>query len=120
MHEMSIALGIVDIARKALAEAEADRIESITLEIGTLAGVQLDSLHFVWPAAVADTPLEGAERIIEQPQGMALCLECHTTFPVSKHYDACTNCGGYFKEILSGKELNVKSMVFTKASSKIH
>jgi hydrogenase nickel incorporation protein HypA/HybF len=119
MHEMSIALGVVDIARKALAEAEADHIESITLEIGALAGVQMDALTFVWPAAVAESPLEGAERIIEQPPGMALCLECHTTFPLSKHYDACTNCGGYFKEIISGKELNVKSMVFTKLGSKI-
>ncbi len=113
MHEMSIALGIVNIANKACEEAQAARIDSITLEIGKLAGVQLESLYFVWPAAVEGTVLAGAERIIEEREGQALCLECDREFALQHHFDACPHCQGYFKKIIAGKELNVKSMAFT-------
>jgi len=113
MHELSIALGIVDIATRTCAEAGATQVESITLEIGTLAGVQMDALLFVWPSAVENTVLQHAERIIEQPQGEAICLECSTTFPMQKQFDACPNCQSYFKEVLRGKELNVRSMALT-------
>lgn len=113
MHELSIALGIVDIATNTCREAGATKVESITLEIGELAGIQMDSLLFVWPSAVANTVLQDAERIIEQPPGEAICLECSTTFPIKKQFDACPNCQSYFKEVIRGKELNVRSMALT-------
>jgi len=115
MHEMSIALGVVNIADQAFQEANAKRIDSITLEIGQLAGVQLESLYFVWPAAVEGTVLQGAERIIEEREGRALCLECDQEFTLQQHFDACPHCNGYFKKIIAGKELNVKSLAFTLA-----
>ncbi|MBV6655322.1 MAG: hydrogenase maturation nickel metallochaperone HypA, partial [Mameliella sp.] len=88
MHELSIALGVVDIASKAFRDTGASRIESITLEIGELAGVQLESLYFVWPSAVEGTVLEGAERIIETVEGQAVYLECEQHFNLSHHFDA--------------------------------
>ena len=109
---MSIALGIVDIAEKAFRESGASRIESITLQIGALAGVQLEALYFVWSSAVADTALEGADRIIESTNGQAICLECEQTFMLKHHFDACPHCDSYFKKIIAGKELNVKSIAF--------
>ena len=112
MHELSIALGVVDIASKAFRDTGASRIESITLEIGELAGVQLESLYFVWPSAVEGTVLEGAERIIETVEGQAVCLECEQHFNLSHHFDACPHCNSYFKNIIAGKELNVKSLAF--------
>lgn len=112
MHEMSIALGVVDIAEKAFRESGASRIESITLQIGALAGVQLESLYFVWPSAVAGTALEGADRIIESTDGQAVCLECEQPFALKHHFDACPHCNSYFKKITAGKELNVKSLAF--------
>ncbi len=110
MHEMSIALGIVDIAERAFREAGASRIASITLEIGALAGVQLESLYFAWPSAVAGTALEGADRIVETTEGQAVCLECERHFALKHHFDACPHCNSYFKNIIAGKELNVKSL----------
>lgn len=109
---MSIALGVVDIAEKAFRESGASRIESITLQIGALAGVQLESLYFVWPSAVAGTALEGADRIIENTEGQAICLECEQHFTLKHHFDACPHCNSYFKHIIAGKELNVKSLAF--------
>ncbi len=110
MHELSIALGIVDIAEKETAKAKATKVEIIELEIGTLAGIELDSLDFVWPSAVKDTVLEYAEKKIKVIHGEARCSDCETMFKLDNIYDACPNCKSYLKAILKGKELLVKSL----------
>lgn len=110
MHELSIALSIVDIAEKETAKVEAKKVSLIELEIGTLAGIEFDSLDFVWPSAVKDTVLENAEKKIKIIRGEARCSDCETIFKLDNIYDACPNCGSYLKGILKGKELLIKSL----------
>ena len=108
MHEMSVAIGIVDIATNACRKANKSSVSKIALEIGGLAGVQLDALDFVWPVAIEGTVLEKAERIIYKIQAEAICLECSERFSVDNFYDNCPQCGSYFKNVTKGKELRVK------------
>jgi hydrogenase nickel incorporation protein HypA/HybF len=110
MHELSIALGIVKIAEEEMAKAGSKQIEAIELEIGTLAGIEFESLDFVWPMAVKNTVLENAEIKIEIIQARAKCIDCDTIYPIENIYDACTGCGSFFKALLQGKELRVKSL----------
>ena len=106
MHELSIVLGIVDVAK-----ANANRIERIELEIGKLAGVEPMALDFAWPEATKNTVLEHTERKIDYIPGKAECLECHTKFDMENIYDECPNCKSYFKDIIHGKELRVKALI---------
>ena len=110
MHELSIALGIVDIAEKETAKANANQVDIIELEIGTLAGIEFESLDFVWPSAVKNTVLEKAIKKINIVHGEAQCSDCDTIFKLDNIYDACPNCNSYLKGILKGKELLVKSL----------
>lgn len=110
MHELSIAMGIVDIAEKETAKAKAEKVELIELEIGTLAGIEFDSLDFVWSSAVKDTVLENAIKKINIIHGEAKCSDCETVFKLDNIYDACPNCNSYLKGIIKGKELLVKSL----------
>lgn len=110
MHELSIALGIVKIAEEEMAKAGSKQIEVIELEIGTLAGIEFESLDFVWPMAVKDTVLENAEKKIQIIQAQAKCVDCDTIYPIENMYDACPECGSFFKTLLQGKELRVKSL----------
>ncbi len=110
MHELSIALGIVKIAEEEMARAGSKQIEAIELEIGTLAGIEFESLDFVWPMAVKDTVLENAEKKIQIIQAQAKCIDCDTIYPIDNIYDACPKCGSFFKALLLGKELRVKSL----------
>ncbi len=110
MHELSVALGIVDLAKKELIKAKAKQIDSIQLVIGTMSGVEPESLEFVWPMAVKDTVLAKATRNIEYIEAKAKCLECDTIFPVEKIYDSCPKCNSFFKDIFQGKELKIKSL----------
>ncbi|MDP3352553.1 MAG: hydrogenase maturation nickel metallochaperone HypA [Flavobacteriaceae bacterium] len=110
MHELSIVLGIVKIAEDETKKANASRVESIELEIGTLAGVEFDSLDYVWESAVKDTVLENAEKQINIIIAKGKCVDCDTIFELKNYYDSCPNCQSFFKSILQGKELRVKSL----------
>lgn len=110
MHELSIALGIVKIAEAEKAKAGAATIESIELQIGTLSGIELDSLDFAWPIAVKDTSLENAERKIDLVKGLATCMDCEQEFELTNVFDPCPLCNSYFKNITHGKELRVKAL----------
>ncbi|PJB12090.1 MAG: hydrogenase expression protein [Flavobacteriales bacterium CG_4_9_14_3_um_filter_40_17] len=110
MHELSVALGIVKIAEDETAKAGAEKVELIELEIGTLAGVDFESLEFVWPAAVKDTVLEFALKKISVLKGKAKCVDCDTVFEIQHLYDSCPECGSNFKGIIQGKELRVKAL----------
>ncbi len=110
MHELSIALGIVKIAEEETAKAKANSVDLIELEIGTLAGIEFDSLDFVWPSAVKDTVLEHAVKKINIIEAKGKCIDCDTIFNIKNIYDSCPKCNSYLKGIIQGKELRVKAL----------
>lgn len=110
MHELSVALGIVDIAENETKKAHATSVEVIELEIGVLAGVELESLDFVWQTAVYNTVLEHAVKKINRIEGKAKCMDCDTVFKIDHLYDSCPKCQSYLKGVIQGKELRVKAL----------
>ena len=110
MHELSIAVAIVDIAATETAKANANKVDWIELEIGTLAGIEIDSLNFVWPSAIKGTVLENATKKISIIHGEAKCKDCGSSYNLDTIYDACPSCNSYLKDITKGKELVVKSL----------
>lgn len=110
MHELSVALGIVDIAENEIKKANATSVAVIELEIGILAGVELESLDFVWPTAVYNTVLEKAEKKVIVIEGKAKCIDCDTLFKIVHLYDTCPICHSNFKGIVQGKELRIKAL----------
>lgn len=110
MHELSIALGIVKIAENETEKAKAKKVDLIELEIGTLAGIEFDSLDFVWPSAVKDTVLENAVKKTTIIKAKAKCIDCDTVFDIDHVYDSCPKCNSFLKGILQGKELRVKAL----------
>ena len=87
-----------------------ERVKSVWLEIGPLAGVELDALRFGFDVVTRNSLAEGAKlEIIEMP-GQAWCLECSKTVPVSQRFDACPECGSYQLQITGGEELRIKEL----------
>ena len=79
MHEMGIALQIAEIATASIPKDAGDvRVEKINLKIGKLAAVVPDSLRFCFDVAIKDTPLAGAELVIEELPVVARCKDCDT------------------------------------------
>ena len=113
MHELSIAMGIVDIAEKEVRKHEARKVDSINLEIGELAGIELQALDFAWDVAIKDTVLERAERHIDHIEGRARCSECGTEFHLGQIFDPCPKCQQHLHEVTAGRELRVKSITIS-------
>lgn len=111
MHELSIIYSIIESAEAETKQRpEAGAITAIELDIGALAGVEIGTFEFLWPAAVESTVLEGAECIIHCIPGRARCSDCDTEFPIRQFYDPCPKCGSHLIQITRGEDLRIKSM----------
>ncbi|GGU93678.1 hydrogenase nickel incorporation protein HypA [Streptomyces albospinus] len=108
MHEMSIALAVVDQVESAARPDGATGVSSVRLEIGELAGVVPDALAFSFQLACEGTVLAGAELITEAVVARARCIPCAESWPVGMPPRlSCPGCGGASVELLSGRELRI-------------
>lgn len=110
MHELTLAVSIVDLA---LAEAKKNNAESITgidLEVGELSGVDREALEFALKFATEDTPAQSAQIRIVQTRGEGWCASCQTKFIMKEIWTPCPDCDSPATEIIHGKELRVISV----------
>lgn len=107
MHELSIAMGIVDTALEE-AERRGVQVSAVHLRLGALAGVVKDALFFSYEMACQDTALAGSRLIIEDVPVVVFCAHCQKeqTLPSVQSF-ACPECGEPTMNILHGKELEV-------------
>jgi hydrogenase nickel incorporation protein HypA/HybF len=110
MHEMSICEGILQVMEEQARVQNFTRVKGVWLEIGPLAGVELEALRFGFDVVTRDSLAEGAAlEIIEMP-GQAWCLQCAKTVPVTQRFDACPECGSYQLQITGGDEMRIKEL----------
>jgi len=110
MHEMSIAMNIVDIACKEAQHAGAPSIATIELEVGKLAGVMMDSLNFCYESVCKGTLAENSKLVINEVVGKGHCLKCAAEFEIDSFMALCPECESYEVEILQGRELRLKAV----------
>ncbi len=110
MHELSICQGIVQVIEEQAASQQFRSVEQVWLEIGPLAGVELDALRFGFDVVTKGTVAENARLTIIETEGAAWCLPCGKTVTVSQRFDACPDCGSYQMQITGGDELRIKEM----------
>lgn len=109
MHEMTIAMNIVDIICQKANEEKAFKINSIELEIGELSGIMIDSLEFCFEAACKNTIADGAELNIHKIEAEAFCKSCKNTFIMESDFSPCPTCNDFNFELKKGKEFSIKS-----------
>lgn len=111
MHELSIAMSIVEIAEENAAISGMKTINEIQIEVGTLSGVVHEALEFAMEEAVKNTVLQNAKRIVINIPGKAKCNDCECEFDLLDIYTPCPKCSSFNNEIIRGQELKVKSMI---------
>lgn len=111
MHEMGIALQIVEIAIASLpTDLGNARVTQVNLKIGKLAAVVPESLRFCFDVAIKDTPLAGAKLVIEEVPVVASCKDCNARWTIEEPVFICQTCQSGSLEILSGRELDIESI----------
>ncbi len=108
MHELSIAVSMVD---QILEEAESRgvlKVEAVHLRLGGLAGVDKDALLFSYEIACEGTVLAGSRLVIEEVPLLMYCDTCQAErTPPSVYELACPICHTPAQTVLSGRELEV-------------
>src|SRR5262245_36695001 len=111
MHELSIALSILDLAGAEAERQGGGRVVAVHLRLGPLAGVVKDALYSAYGLAREGTPLAAAELVIEETPLVAHCPACaaERTLP-SPQLLCCPACGAPTPEVVSGRELEVVAL----------
>ena len=107
MHELSIAMGIVEAAMDEAKQRNV-QVSAVHLRLGALSGVVKDALLFSYEVACQDTPLEGSRLVIEEVPVSVFCPQCKEKRVLeSIQLFICPECDSPTGDVLQGKELEV-------------
>ncbi|HMB91177.1 MAG TPA: hydrogenase maturation nickel metallochaperone HypA [Rhodothermales bacterium] len=111
MHELSIAINLVEYVSEEAAQAGWERVSAVHLKIGPLSGVVSDALLFSFEVAAAGTVLEAARLIIEDVPIIAFCPTCQTEQSLPDTFSlACPVCDTPTPDIRQGREMEVTAL----------
>jgi len=111
MHELSIALGIIDGTLQESVSRRATCIHAIHIKVGPLAGVDPDALAFAYSVAREGTPLEDCELVIHDAPLTLSCAKCQReqTLIDATHL-RCPECGSTAESITGGADLQITAL----------
>jgi hydrogenase nickel incorporation protein HypA/HybF len=110
MHELSIAQSIISVAGKSIPAGSKGVVTAVSLKIGELSSIEIESLQFAFSVIKENTVLQNAELNIETIEGEAECMDCLTTFTMHSYGICCPKCMGYALKICKGKELKITDL----------
>lgn len=111
MHELSIAISLIDEASDAARAEGFQRVTRVSTRIGLLAGVVQDALQFSFQMASEGTACAGAVLEIEEVPVRVTCPACREVKQLaSVHRFACPTCGTPTPHVVSGRELELVSI----------
>lgn len=110
MHELSIALSIVDQAIEETERRDRCHIVAIHLKLGHMSGIVPDALRSSFELAREQTPLADAELVIEEIPVVAYCPKCTTERALVFPHLCCPVCETPTPEIVRGRELEITAL----------
>ena len=110
MHELSIALRVVETLTEELA-AERGDVVAVRLRVGALSCVVPDALRLAWEAACQDTRLQGSVLEIEEVAVRLWCDACGREQAIRGAFRMqCPACGKAASRVIAGRELEILSV----------
>jgi hydrogenase nickel incorporation protein HypA/HybF len=110
MHELSIAMSLVDAVQEEAARRKA-QVQSVHVKVGRLSGVVKDALLSSYEMACFETSLQGSRLIIEEVPVVVYCPNCQTNRNVNaEQWFICSECGSPTPEVVQGKELEMVAL----------
>ncbi len=111
MHEMGIALEIVEIVQASIpADQARARVARVNLKIGKLSALVPDSLRFCFEVAARETRAAGAELVIQEVPVTARCRSCAHGWTLDQPVFICPACQGTEIRMLTGREMDIESI----------
>lgn len=107
MHEMSLALSIVDLAVETAGREGGSQVSEVEIEVGNMAGVMADSLQFCLEAAARTTIVEGAAFRFVETKAVGECSSCNHSFATASFFAVCPACGQGGVSVTGGQDLRI-------------
>jgi len=114
MHELAICRALIDQVETIVRDRRAQRVVSIVVRIGPLAGVEPELLRRAYPLASAGTLAADATLVLEQSSVRVRCMECGAESEVESNRLVCSACGQWRTKVLTGEELLLMSVELQK------
>ncbi len=76
MHEITVALALLDGVQAAASDQGIERVTAVHVRIGAFSGVVRDALLFSWDVATAETVAEGSTLVVEEIPLVVFCELC--------------------------------------------
>ena len=112
MHELSIALSLVDAACEAAAPLGNVRVEALHVRLCALSGVVKEALAFSFDMAARGTAIDGARLDIEEVPVTAHCPGCDVerTVDAASFAMRCPVCDGPLTKLIHGREMELTAL----------
>ncbi|MEI7769428.1 MAG: hydrogenase maturation nickel metallochaperone HypA [Chloroflexales bacterium] len=111
MHELSIAMNLVEVAESAARKAGATKVTALYLRIGALSAVVPDALRFSFEIAADGTILAGASLEIEELPVRVFCEHCAAEADLpNPQIFRCPTCQRPTGHMVQGRELELTSL----------
>lgn len=111
MHELSIAVSIVEMAEEESERQGGAKINAVHLKLGPLSGVVKTALESAFGLACEGTILERAILVVEEVPIIGYCPKCLAERPMkSMQWFVCPECESPISEVIHGRELEVVAL----------
>lgn len=111
MHEVSIALSLLDLITAQCKKEGYHSVGSVRLRIGRASGILPEALLFAFDAIKSDTAARDAVLVVDTVSLGGICSECSSPFEVDEAYVLeCPKCGSGSFRINKGYELDIVEM----------
>jgi hydrogenase nickel incorporation protein HypA/HybF len=110
MHELSIAMALVEQVEQVAREQKAVTVPRITVTVGQLSGVDPDALRGAFSLAAEDTAAAGAELVVDIVEARVRCRVCGRCSTPTAPFLHCVDCRSTEVEVEAGRELLIKSI----------
>jgi len=119
MHELSIAMSIIEGASQEALNRGGARIHAVHLKLGALSGVVKDALLFSYEVASSGTMLDGSRLVIEEVPVVIYCSDCQAEQRLeSIQRFCCPVCGALSSDVVRGRELEFVAMEIESVEEK--
>jgi hydrogenase nickel incorporation protein HypA/HybF len=111
MHELSIALSILDRAREEASRRGGVHVSAIHVRVGPLSGVDRNALLSAYELARECSPFAGSQLVVEDVPVVIYCETCAAERCVESIQSfRCSCCGSPSAKLVSGRELEITAM----------
>ncbi len=115
MHELGIMESALGLVQRYAVEKHARHVERVVLRIGTLSGVDPESLRFAFDVVSRGTTAEGAQLEIETVPASVYCQSCKSEFAGTDRgfIFKCPDCGDLCGDLRRGREIELSHLEFS-------